>query len=250
MQTPATPKWPPSHLAVNSARAAAGSEMVGAWAATRKEIVCERQTVVPCTHLFRSCRAHQKKDPNQGSQKAPIYEGTSGHAQCVPGGVAKNRAIFRHHFSTPVNDGGPRPSHQDMFGRTAVHFHVAGPTNLSTPNDGFRPFARPPCQPLELLMVHMIPKQAQQTMRQRAAMTAHAQACRHDAFHAHRCYNYCRGQAFQDVFFPARYLGHHITHQLHPPSHQDAVDMAPWTRGPRTRGRACHAIPNACHMNE
>ena len=48
MQTPADPKWLPSHLVVNSARAAAaraaaGSETVRARSATRKEIVCKRQ---------------------------------------------------------------------------------------------------------------------------------------------------------------------------------------------------------------
>ena len=41
--TPATPKWLPSHFAVNSARVALGKEMERGWQVIGKEMVCKRQ---------------------------------------------------------------------------------------------------------------------------------------------------------------------------------------------------------------
>ena len=59
MQTPTTPKWIPSHLAVNSARVVNDEEMLRTWSAIAKEMLCKRQQpqMAPFTYCcqLRAC---------------------------------------------------------------------------------------------------------------------------------------------------------------------------------------------------
>ena len=46
-------------------------------------------------HIYFEAAKDIKKRPKSRAKKTIVFEGTSGHPQWVPAGVAKNRAIFR-----------------------------------------------------------------------------------------------------------------------------------------------------------
>ena len=46
-------------------------------------------------HTYSEAVSPQKKEPKSKAKKTLVFEGSSGHPQWVPAGVAKNSAIFR-----------------------------------------------------------------------------------------------------------------------------------------------------------